>query len=326
MSSSLSVSSTDSNDDVSVLNIGTSTTVPESVVTSKTTSSSKRFRWPSMELRVVKDAHGSKRDSYPFLLDSNEQDKALIRNLLVYRPFLQKKGEQTTAWTNVVEMTFETTLPTGKKVFPKKISTDAAIKSCKKRLADYVDFIRKYRATKPTHNSGGDNELFSDNLRALEDLYDLHESFKNTTTEKKTSAADARARDRAEGDAIRDASLGLFVSSRNGGTSDEEEQQDKENDNPENPAAAASQKKNRRVSSGSSSGRFSVGEADYQTMQSVFKKYNEEKRDEKRRKMDLYERRLALEEKRADDDRAARQMQHEVMMTLIARLNDNNNK
>jgi hypothetical protein len=243
MSSSLSVSSTDSNDDVSVLNIGTSTTVPESVVTSKTTSSSKRFRWPSMELRVVKDAHGSKRDSYPFLLDSNEQDKALIRNLLVYRPFLQKKGEQTTAWTNVVEMTFETTLPTGKKVFPKKISTDAAIKSCKKRLADYVDFIRKYRATKPTHNSGGDNELFSDNLRALEDLYDLHESFKNTTTEKKTSAADARARDRAEGDAIRDASLGLFVSSRNGGTSDEEEQQDKENDNPENPAAAASQKK-----------------------------------------------------------------------------------
>jgi hypothetical protein len=51
-----------------------------------------------MELRVVKDApHGSKRDSYPFLLDSNEQDKALIRNLLVYRPFLQKKGKQTTA-------------------------------------------------------------------------------------------------------------------------------------------------------------------------------------------------------------------------------------
>jgi hypothetical protein len=61
-------------------------------------------------------------------------------------------------------------------------------------------------------------------------------------------------------------------------------------------------------------------------MQSVFKKYNEEKRDEKRRKMDLYERHLALEEKRADDDRASRQMQHEVMMTLIARLNDNNNK
>jgi hypothetical protein len=73
-----------------------------------------------MELRVVKDAHGSKRDSYPFLLDSNEQDKALIRNLIVYRPFLQKKGEQTTAWTNVVEMTFETKTPNGKKVFPKK--------------------------------------------------------------------------------------------------------------------------------------------------------------------------------------------------------------
>jgi hypothetical protein len=84
-------------------------------------------------------------------------------------------------------------------------------------------------------------------------------------------------------------------------------------------------KNNRHVSSGSS-GRFSVGDADYQMMQSVFKKYNEEKRDEKRRKMDLYERHLALEEQHADDDRASRQMQHEVMMTLIARLNDNNNK
>jgi hypothetical protein len=185
MSSSLSVSSSDSNDDVSVLNIDTSATIPESVVASKT-QSSKRFRWPLMELRVVTDAHGSKRDSYPFLLNSNEQDKALIRNLLVYCPFLQKKGKQTTAWTNAIKMTFETTMPNGEKVFPKKISTDAAIKSAKKRLADYVDFMKKYRATKCTHNSGGDNELFSDNLRALEDLYDLHDSFKNTTTEKKS--------------------------------------------------------------------------------------------------------------------------------------------
>jgi hypothetical protein len=214
-------------------------------------------------LHVVKDAHGSKHDSYPFLLDSNEQDKVLIRNLLVYHPFLQKKGKQTTTWANVVEMTFKTTLPTGKKVFPKKISTDAAIKSCKKHLADYVDdFMKKYHAMKPTHNSGGDNELFSDNLRALEDLsckkhladyvddfmkkyhvtkpmhnlggdnelfsdnlcaledlYNLHESFKNRTNKKKTSAADARARDHAEGDAIHEASLGMFVAACDGGSS-----------------------------------------------------------------------------------------------------------
>jgi hypothetical protein len=46
-----------------------------------------------MELHVVKDVHGSKHDSYPFLLDSNRWNKALIRNLLVYCLFLQKKGE-----------------------------------------------------------------------------------------------------------------------------------------------------------------------------------------------------------------------------------------
>jgi hypothetical protein len=58
--------------------------------------SAPHFHWPSMELCVVKDVHGSKHDAYPFLNDSNEFDKALMRNLLVYRPFLQKKGEQTT--------------------------------------------------------------------------------------------------------------------------------------------------------------------------------------------------------------------------------------
>jgi hypothetical protein len=320
-SSSLSVSSAESNDDVSVSNIEGNETVPESVVATKMPSS-KRFRWPSMELRVVKDAHGSKRDSYPFLLDSNEQDKALIRNLLVYRPFLQKKGEQTAAWMNVVEMTSKRRCRTEKKFFKKKISTDAAIKSAKKRLAEYVEFMKKYRATQPDFNSGGDNALYSDNLRALEDLYDLHESFKNTTTEKKASAADARARDRAEGDAIRDASLGLFVDLRDEGGSEEDEENNKENDNPETPAAAASKKKNsRRVSSGSA-GRHSAGESNHQIVESIFKKYTDEKKEEKRRRMEYNERRLALEEKRAEDDRASRQMQHEVMMTLIVHLSN----
>jgi hypothetical protein len=78
----------------------------------------------------------------------------------------------------------------------------------------------------------------------LEDLYNLHESFKNTTTEKKNSAADARAHDRAEGDAICDASPGLFVALRDGGTSKEEEQQNKENNNPpETPGDGTSKKK-----------------------------------------------------------------------------------
>jgi hypothetical protein len=70
--------------------------------------------------------------------------------------------------------------------------------------------MKKYRATKPTHNSGSDNKPF--NLSGLEDLYDLHESFNNVTTGKKSSAADARMLERAEqGDAIQDASLGLYV-------------------------------------------------------------------------------------------------------------------
>jgi hypothetical protein len=70
------------------------------------------------------------------------------------------------------------------KSFPKKISTDAAIKSAKKHLTDYIDFMKKNCTMMPAFNLGGDNEPFSDNLHTLEDLYDLHESFKNVTTKK----------------------------------------------------------------------------------------------------------------------------------------------
>jgi hypothetical protein len=321
-SSSLSVSSAESNDDVSVSNIEGNETVPESVVTTKMPSS-KRFRWPSMELHVVKDAHGSKHDSYPFLLDSNKQDKALIRNLLVYRPFLQKKGEQTAAWTNVVEMTFETEMQNGKKVFQKKISTDAAIKSAKKRLAEYVEFMKKYRATKPDFNSGGDNALYSDNLRALEDLYNLHESFKNTTTEKKK-----RLQPMPGPVIMPKAMLFAMPASACLLTYEMKEEAKKMKKTTRKtttlrllPLPRRRKKNSRHVSSGSA-GRHSTGESNHQIVESIFKKYTDEKKEEKRRRMEYNERRLALEEKHAEDDCALHQMQHEVMMTLIAHLSN----
>jgi hypothetical protein len=52
-------------------------------------------------------------------------------------------------------------------------------------------------------------------------------------------------------------------------------------------------------------------------VQLIFNKYTNEKKEEKRRRMEFNERRLALEEKRTEDDRALHQMQHELMLTLI---------
>jgi hypothetical protein len=181
--------------------------------------------------------------------------------------------------------------------------------------------MKNYRATKPTHNSGGDNEPFSDNLRALEDLYDLHESFKNASTEKQAAAADARARDRAEGDAIREASLGLYVAS----CEEEGDDNEKENDNPDDAPAPSSahptKKNNRRQSSGSGGGRYSAGEDSYQKIESLFQKYTDEKKEDKCRCLEYNECRLALDEKRAEDEHAACMMNHEMMMSLIANLN-----
>jgi hypothetical protein len=251
----------------------------------------------------------------------------LFRNLLVYYPFLQKKGEGTMSWTNVIEMTLDTKKADGTKVFPKKMSTGAAIKSAKKHLNKYLAFMKNYRATKPTHNSGGDNEPYLEILNGLEDLYDLYESFKNSTTEKRAAAADTRMRERAQGDAIRDASLGLFVTAHN---NEEEEDDDdelvnNENDNPDpvpavSVATTTKNKRNKhRVSTGS--GRTSTGETNYQMIESIFKKYTDEKKEEKwRRTMEYNERQIALKEQRAANDCASRQMQHNMMMSLITHL------
>jgi hypothetical protein len=51
-----------------------------------------------------------------------------------------------------------------------------------------------------------------------------------------------------QGDAIRDASLRLFVASRDEGTSKEEEQQDKENNNPPETLAAGTSNKKKQSS------------------------------------------------------------------------------
>jgi hypothetical protein len=171
--------------------------------------------------------------------------------------------------------------------------------------------MEEYRKKKPLFNSGGDNKPYPDILHALEDHFDLHESFKNTLEEKHAAVADAKACDRAEGDVIREASLGLYVASR----------EEKENDNQADDAAGGSGKKNgRRQSFG---GRNSGGESNHQMVEAIFQKYAEEKKEEKCRRMEFNECRIALEEKHAEDERgASRAMQHEVMMTLISHLSN----
>jgi hypothetical protein len=125
--------------------------------------------------------------------------------------------------------------------------------------------------------------------------------------EKRSAVADAKARDRAEGDAIREASLGLFVASR----------EEKENDNQADEAAGGSEKKNGPCKSfGCNSG----GESNDQMVEAIFQTYAEEKKEEKRRRMEFNKCRIALKEKCAEDERASRVMHHEMMMTLISHL------
>jgi hypothetical protein len=263
-----------------------------------------RFRWPSMELKVVKDSHGSNHDSYPFLDSSNEYDKALIRNLLVYRPFLQKKGEQTTSWMNVVSHCNDSTTDGKSPVFAKGIN----VKAVKKRFSEYVAFMKAYREKNEKFKTGCDNEAFPELLQGLEDLFDLHESWKNQSDKKRASAVDARARDRAEGEAIRQAGLGLFVAAA---------AENNENDDPSPSNSNEKKKGGRRLS-----GRFSAGENQQQSMEALFQKYSKEKEETKRRRIELEQERLVLERQRIEEARAERDMQHQLMMTLINHLNN----
>jgi hypothetical protein len=259
-----------------------------------------RHHWPSMAGHVVNDSHGSQYKSYPFLKDSNEQDKALVHNLLVYQPFLQKRGEQTPAWNNVVEMCNFATLDDKTPVFHPSLNE----KSTKQRFSDYMSFMEKYRETNKSGNSGGDNEPFPEILQGLEDLYDLHKSWKDQIGKKRTSTAYAQARDRTEDEAIHDASLGIYVAA----------------------AAAAAGKENHADADGGKKcgrhqnvgGRNNAGREQFDSFHWDFDKYEKDKQESKRRHMDYREKRLALEKQRIEEDRTAR----ETMMDFIKKLSE----
>jgi hypothetical protein len=68
------------------------------------------------------------------------------------------------------------------------------------------------------------------------------------------------------------------------------------------------------------SGCNSSGEGNYEIIESVLKKYLEEKKEDKHHRLECNEHRIALEEKRAEDERASCLMQHEMMMMLISHL------
>jgi hypothetical protein len=115
-----------------------------------------RHRWPSMAVHVLKDSHGKPYDSYPFFEDSNEQDKALVCNLLIHQPFAKKRGQQTAAWKNVVEMCNFAKMDGNAPVFQPPPNE----KSAKQRFKEYISFIKIYLANYPENNSEGDNEPF----------------------------------------------------------------------------------------------------------------------------------------------------------------------
>jgi hypothetical protein len=69
-------------------------------------------------------------------------------------------------------------------------------------------------------------------------------------------------------------------------------------------------------------GRNSGGVSNHQMVEAMFQNYAEEKKEKKSCRMDFNECRIALEEKRAEDERASRAMRHEMMMTLISHLSN----
>lgn len=217
----------------------------------------------------------------------------------------------TKSWKNVVAMCNEsTTADGGGPVFPKPLK----VKAAQTRFNEYIEFMKVHRNNKPSRNSGEDNEPFPELLQALEDLYDLDQSWKNATDDKRAMAVDAKVCDRAEGEAIREAGLGIYVRNKN---------KENENDEDDNPVSPTQKKTPGR--------RYCAGEEKMGNLENVFEKYAEKKEENKRRKLELEAHRLELEEKRLAAEQKEKQMQHQLMMAMITKLggnidsNDSNN-
>lgn len=265
--------------------------VEATTITKPAKKSTKQVRnqWPKIDKHMLAD--GKKVTSHPFLEDeNNHMDKVVVRHLIVEQPFLASHGSTVAAWTEAAaKMNMELHPETGDKIFFPPLSGA----SLKARFDAYMKFAKSNQNEVPFNSGGDDEEAPNEIQQGIEDLFSVLESFKAQNDMSKKKAASNKKGDMAAAEMIRRASLGEKLG---------------DEDFAKTPACADRHKKKKKDGSGGSggSGGSSMNPPSSTTTMSLEETLSARnqvslaKEENKKRKLEVMEKKIALEEQKLE--------------------------
>jgi hypothetical protein len=168
-----------------------------------TKSVNNRIPWKAIEVATFDISDGSEKTTHPFLEETNKLDLEIAKVMLVLSPYKCKHGNKNEAWKHAAsELTQQ--VDGGSHIFTNGIT----VKQLKDRFHKLMDFIKKFQGQVPFRSGEDDEEAPNELLQALEDLYEMFDSFQQEEALCSQKSAASRAVERNKAEALRQTSLG----------------------------------------------------------------------------------------------------------------------
>jgi hypothetical protein len=267
-------------------------------------------KWPCIT-HVKVNADGKKIFTHPFLSDDNVYDKLVITHLVVDEPFLAGYDTVAQAWkTSAANMNKDLELPSTNST---PISFPAInAKTIKTRFDAYMKFVANKKSGVPFNSGCDDEEEPCDIQFAIEEMHKKYTSFLETKDSDKQNAAATKKKEMAAAEIICRASLGMKPS--------EEEVED--------CGYGKNKKKKSRVSADGTGGSGGGGGgggggSGISSLQDSMDKHSDimlQKIAIKKHKLELYQQRMALEEKKLNADIKNTEAMHALLMKLANKM------
>ena len=281
------------------------------------TKRSPKLVWPTTK----KPTGVSGKFTYPFLDTSNLMDQHLVRILNVERPYKAPYGSTTKAWESCVQYLKDQKDEDNNPIF----NADINIKALQTRLDKYIKFVKEDLSSVP-FRSGEDNEEAPNSIRqGIEDIYEDWLSFTSITDSTRQSSVAAKANNRANANAIKQAAVTGFARKRNNHTDDS----DNNNSNDDLPSSKKSKRSNSKSSRNSTAKSTTSNQSIFDSLQGLEiysmkdkerklakAKHKVEKQEQKRIALELEQQKIKLEEKKLKLEEAKQKQSAKLMKSM----------
>jgi hypothetical protein len=249
---------------------------------------------------------GKQMVSYPFLADDNVIDKVVVAHLVHDEPYCRTAhGIVAKAWKDCADNINKEKLDsTGNPLFFPPLNS----KTLKCRFEAYMKFAASKKAAVPFNSGCDDEEEPGEIEQGIEEMYENYTSFMDEKATNKQSALSNKKGEKAAAEIIRRASLGMKPS---------------EDELEECAQLRGYVDKKKRASSGSS---VSSMRSSSESLQDAMEQRNQimlmNKEENKKRKLEMYQQRLVLEEKKMNAEAKNTEAMHNLLLQLAGKMTE----